>query len=73
MILFQSLMDHIRSLPPTDPALPVLVPGDPERMSAAAVDTTAAGAIKYTEDHIRSYRSLASELGVTPMRRAERT
>ena len=58
-------MAHLRSLEPTDPATPVLVPGDPERISRRAVDKK--GAIFYTEDHIRTYRELAKELKVEPM------
>jgi uridine phosphorylase len=58
-------MGHLRGLQPTDPTKPVLVPGDPERMSVRAnIDK---GAIFYTEDHIRTYRELAKDLKVTPM------
>lgn len=62
----QDLMDHIRCLEPVDPTKPVLVPGDPERLAMEHVDRV--GAIKYTPDHITSYRKLASELNVEPMK-----
>jgi len=58
-------MNHLRELEPTDPTKPVLVPGDPERISMRAVREK--GAIFYTEDHIRTYRDLAKQLNVTPM------
>lgn len=62
----QDLMDHIRGLEPVDPRKPVLVPGDPERLAMEHVDRV--GAIKYTPDHITSYRKLAGQLNVVPMK-----
>ena len=62
----QDLMDHIRGLEPVDPKKPVLVPGDPERLAMEHVDRV--GAIKYTPDHITSYRKLAGQLNVVPMK-----
>ena len=59
-------MDHIRGLDPVDPTKPVLVPGDPERLAMEHVDRV--GAIKYTPDHIISYRKLAGDLNVEPMK-----
>ena len=64
----QELMDHLRKLEPVDPTKPVLVPGDPERMSRANVDENQSGAIMYTSNHIHTYRRLADELGIQPMR-----
>ncbi len=58
-------MSHLRQLEPTDPTKPVLVPGDPERISMRMVRDK--GAIFYTENHIRTYRDLAKELKVQPM------
>lgn len=58
-------MLHLRNLAPLNPDKPVLVPGDPERLSIKHVENI--GAIFYTEDHIRTYRELASELQVKPM------
>ena len=69
----QELMDHIRNLEPVDPTKPVLVPGDPERLSRAHVDKVQKGAILYTSNHIHTYRNLAKELGVEPMRRCQFT
>jgi LDH2 family malate/lactate/ureidoglycolate dehydrogenase len=59
-------MDHIRNMEPADPSKPVLIPGDPELLAMAEVDRV--GAIKYTPDHITSYRKLAMELNVQPMK-----
>ena len=64
----QDLMDHLRSLSPTDASKPVLVPGDPERISRKKVDIEQKGAIFYTSNHINTYRNLAMELNVVPMR-----
>ncbi len=61
----QELMGTLRRLPAIDPTLPVLIPGDPERR--AERETRRAGFIRYTPDHIASYRKLAVELGVAPM------
>ena len=65
----QELMDHLRQLEPIDPTKPILVPGDPERLSRAHVETVQKGAIFYTPNHIYTYRNLAKKLGVEPMRR----
>lgn len=62
-------MTHLRRLEPADPSLPVLVPGDPEVIAMRRVDGEQKGAIKYTEDHIVSYRELAQALGVKPMQK----
>jgi len=59
-------MDTIRNLEPSDPSLPVLVPGDPEE--AATAKCKKDGYITYTPDHIVAYRTLAAELGVQPMK-----
>lgn len=65
----QELMDHLRKLEPTDPRKPVLVPGDPEKISRHKVDTLQKGAILYTSNHINTYRNLAKDLEVRPMHR----
>ena len=62
----QDLMDGLRKMEPTDPKLPVLVPGDPERQALQRVKEK--GAILYTENHITTYRNLAEKLNVEPMR-----
>ena len=64
----QDLMDHLRNLEPVNPENPVLVPGDPERQSRHHVDTVQNGAIFYTSNHIITYKNIAKELGVEPMR-----
>ena len=63
----QELMDHLRTLDPVDPSKPVLVPGDPERMSQSYVEEKQGGAILYTSNHIHTYRKLAMDLGIEPM------
>ena len=65
----QNLMKYLREMEPADKNKPVLVPGDPERISGKNVDKV--GAICYTPDHITSYRKLAQELGVQPMKRKD--
>merc|ERR1712029_454103 len=62
-----NLVDELRSMEPVDSESPVLVPGDPERMSIAAVDARGGGII-YTPNHITTYKELADQLGVTAMR-----
>ena len=64
----QELMDHLRKLEPVDPKLPILVPGDPERISQKNVDQKQHGAILYTSNHIHTYQKLAADLGIEPMR-----
>lgn len=59
------LIDLLHALDPVDPDKPVLVPGEPERICAEHVKQI--GAIKYTPDHIITYRQLAQRLGVDPM------
>ena len=38
-LLTRGLSDHMRASPPLDPARPVLMPGDRERVAAGAADT----------------------------------
>ena len=64
----QDLMDHLRKLQPVDPTKPILVPGDPERMSQAQVEEKQNGAIFYTSNHIHTYKKLADDLGIEPLR-----
>ena len=63
----QELMDHLRTLEPGDATKPILVPGDPERMSQAHVEENQNGAILYTSNHIHTYKKLATELEIEPM------
>ena len=67
----KDVMDHLRGLDPADPALPVRVPGDPEKLSMAEVSRL--GGIRYTPNHIVCYKELAEQLGVKPMQRMENT
>ena len=46
----QELMDHLRKLEPVDSTKPILVPGDPERMSQSFVEEKQNGAILYTSN-----------------------
>lgn len=69
----QELMDHLRQLEPVDSTKPVLVPGDPERISRQNVDFNQEGAILYTSNHIKTYKNLAENLGVMPMQIFQRT
>ena len=69
----QELMDHLRQLEPVDSTKPVLVPGDPERISRQNVDSNQEGAILYTSNHIKTYKNLAENLGVVPMQIFQRT
>lgn len=48
-----------------DPALPVLVAGDPERLNMAAVDKD--GGITYHQNQIENCNKLATRLGIKPM------
>ena len=66
----QALMTKLRASEGADPSKPILVPGDPERICVAEVEKL--GAIKYTENHITSYRDLAKKLGVKPMLHMEK-
>lgn len=66
-------MNHLRHLTPVDPKKPVLVPGDPERTAWALVTGEQQGGIFYTPDHIISYRKLAEDLGVEPMKPFEKS
>jgi len=51
------LMTHFRQMEPTDPGLPVMVAGDPERKHMAQVD--AEGGIRYHNNHIKSLAEFA--------------
>ena len=63
----QELMDHLRKLEPVDSTKPILVPGDPERMSQSFVEEKQNGAILYTSNHIHTYKKLADDLKIQPM------
>ena len=63
----QELMDHLRTLEPVDSTKPILVPGDPERMSQSFVEEKQNGAILYTSNHIHTYNKLADDLKIQPM------
>ncbi|XP_065338311.1 uncharacterized oxidoreductase YjmC [Cloeon dipterum] len=62
----QDLMDCIRNLEPSDPSLPVLVAGDPERMCMALNDKQ--GGIKYHDSQLIACKALANTLNVIPLR-----
>ena len=64
----QELMDHLRKLEPADSTKPVLVPGDPERIQVKHVDIVQKGCIFYTPNHITTYKALAKQLDIEPMR-----
>ena len=65
-MMSQELMDSLRALDPVDQARPVRVPGDPERISLG--ESGRLGYVTYTPNHITSYRKLAQDLGVQPMK-----
>ncbi|ELR22724.1 malate/Llactate dehydrogenase subfamily protein [Acanthamoeba castellanii str. Neff] len=58
------LMQQMRSLPPVDPDLPVLVPGDPEKTTEEAY--TKEG-IAFHVNLVNALQSLAVELNVDPL------
>ncbi|XP_059477786.1 uncharacterized oxidoreductase YjmC [Neocloeon triangulifer] len=62
----QDLMDYMRNLEPSDPSLPVLVAGDPERKCMAMNDKQ--GGIKYHESQLIACKALANTLSVIPLR-----
>lgn len=58
-------LQHWRNLERADPSLPVLAPGDKERMNAEATDQK--GTITYIQQQIDSCEALAKRLSVKPM------
>ncbi|XP_047996880.1 hydroxycarboxylate dehydrogenase B-like isoform X5 [Leguminivora glycinivorella] len=58
-------LSHWRNLPPVDPSLPVLAPGDKERSHFE--QTNKRGTIVYEAKQIESCASLAKQLGVKPI------
>ncbi|XP_063540248.1 uncharacterized oxidoreductase YjmC-like [Cydia strobilella] len=58
-------LNHWRNLPPVDPSLPVLAPGDKERSNLE--QTKKRGTIVYEPKQIESCASLAKRLGVKPI------
>ncbi|KAJ3649959.1 hypothetical protein Zmor_021672 [Zophobas morio] len=58
-------MGFLRNMEPADPAKPVLVPGDPERLHMASVDE--AGGVRYVQDQLDTCKSLAESLKVKPL------
>jgi len=60
----QSLLEMCRGLPPLDPELPVLVPGDRGRGREAAVRER--GGVIYKSEQVVQMIQLAEELGVQP-------
>ncbi|CAB3242357.1 unnamed protein product [Arctia plantaginis] len=59
------LVQHWRNLEPMDPNLPVLAPGDKEKLAAAKSDET--GTISFVPQQIESCLALAKKLKVKPM------
>ncbi|KAF5302680.1 hypothetical protein FQA39_LY10176 [Lamprigera yunnana] len=59
------LMNHLRSMEPADPNLPVLIPGDPEKKYKDSVDK--AGGVKYVVNQMETCAKLAQELNVKPL------
>lgn len=58
------LMRGMRDLAPTDPALPVLVPGDPEKRMEEAY---ALHGIAFHPNLVHALQSLARRLSVAPL------
>ncbi|XP_008195569.2 uncharacterized oxidoreductase YjmC [Tribolium castaneum] len=59
------LLCTLRSMQPADPAKPVLVAGDPERLHMEDADR--AGGVRYVEDQLNTCRELAKKLHVKPL------
>ncbi|GBP85492.1 Malate dehydrogenase [Eumeta japonica] len=59
-------LQYWRSLEPVDPSLPVLAPGDKERLTGEETDRK--GAINYVQQQLDSCVALANKLGVKPMK-----
>ncbi|XP_059059643.1 (2R)-3-sulfolactate dehydrogenase (NADP(+))-like [Achroia grisella] len=55
-----------RNLEPVDPELPVLAPGDKERINAE--QTTKRGSIIYSESQIESCDTMARKIGIKPLK-----
>lgn len=58
--------DILRNLTPVDPANPVLIAGDPERIHMKKVDSD--GGVCYTENQIKTCHALSKRLGVDQIR-----
>lgn len=61
------LLDYLRNMEPADPAKPVLVPGDPERINMKKVEEE--GGISYHKNQLAAMDVLAKELGIRPLQR----
>lgn len=59
------LMDKLRSLPPSDPSKPVIVPGDPEK--ANIEKNHRQGGIVYHGNQIKASEQFAEDLGIKAM------
>ncbi|KAH7727737.1 Protein F36A2.3 [Aphelenchoides avenae] len=57
----QHFLDDTRSLEPTDPNLPVLIPGDPERSNVAKSEQL--GGVVYGEEQIKHLNDVADKYG----------
>ena len=60
----QSLLDTFRDLEPAEADLPVLVPGDPERLREAEVRE--AGGVRYSGAQAERFRRMSEKFGVSP-------
>lgn len=58
-------LHHWRSMEPVDPSLPVLVPGDKERINSE--ETNKRGTIIYAQKQYERYFNIAKRIGVQPM------
>lgn len=58
-------IQHWRQLEPTNPSLPVLAPGDKEKLNARIADAN--GTVSYVKQQIESSAALAKRLNVKPM------
>lgn len=62
----QELNDILRNMPLADPAKPVLVAGDPERIHEKKV--VEEGGLRYHENQIQTCHQLAKRLGIDPIK-----
>lgn len=60
----QDLINHCRTMEPIDPAKPVLVPGDPERINMKKSDVN--NGIAYHVNQVKFAENLAKELKIEP-------
>jgi LDH2 family malate/lactate/ureidoglycolate dehydrogenase len=58
--------DILRNLTPVDPANPVLIAGDPERLHMQKVDSE--GGVQYTPNQLKTCENLSKRLGIAPIK-----